>query len=257
MKKLYHENSNELWQFFIENTKNPCECGSNMFHYEYDGKNMYGVCNACGERIYTVQDEYVQGYLDLGEWKGNKQPSDYTILVDIDDVIEDLCGAWVKWLNQKYGTNVKPEEVTDWDVSKFFPTLKREQVFDPLHIEYFWYTIEPKPGAAEYLKKLIDEGYNVYLCTCTDYRNVRPKYEAIISRYFPFIGWNKVIVAHDKQMIRADFLVDDGIHNLEGGDYVKILMTAPHNRGYNASENGMYRVEGWEEIYKIIKRMSM
>lgn len=117
--------------------------------------------------------------------------------------------------------------------------------------------MEPKPGAAEYVKKLIDDGFKVYLCTSTDYRNVKPKYEAVIARYFPFIGWKKVIVAHEKQMIKADFMVDDGPHNLEGGDYVKILMSAPHNQKYNAEENGMYRVNNWEDIYKLIKRMAV
>ena len=42
--------------------------------------------------------------------------SDITILIDIDDTIEDLLAAWCKWLNDLYGLNVKPDEVTDWDV---------------------------------------------------------------------------------------------------------------------------------------------
>jgi hypothetical protein len=43
-------------------------------------------------------------------------------------------------------------------------------------------------------------------------------------------------------MIRGDVLIDDGIHNLEGGDYKKILFTAAHNRNYDAEANGMIRV---------------
>ena len=27
-----------------------------------------------------------------------------TVLIDMDDTIEDLVGAWVKYLNTKYGT---------------------------------------------------------------------------------------------------------------------------------------------------------
>ena len=40
-----------------------------------------------------------------------------TILVDIDDTIEYLCKAWVEWLNEKYGTTVKYEDITDWNIS--------------------------------------------------------------------------------------------------------------------------------------------
>lgn len=50
-------------------------------------------------------------------------------------------------------------------------------------------------------------------------------------------------------------LIDDGIHNLEGGDYKKILFTAAHNRNYDAEANGMIRVRNWDEVVKIIDGM--
>lgn len=182
--------------------------------------------------------------------------SDITILVDMDDTIVDLLGAWCYWLNQKYGTHVSVDEVTDWDISKFFPTLTKAEVFEPLHNENFWYYVEPKSKAVEYVKKFIDDGFNVYLCTSTDYRNVKPKYERVILNYFPYIHWQKVIVAYDKAMIKADFLIDDGVHNLENGKYIKVLMTAPHNRKYDAEGNGMIRVSDMEDAYNKIHEIA-
>lgn len=61
-----------------------------------------------------------------------------------------------------------------------------------------------------------------------------------------------MIITANKQMIRGDVLIDDGVHNLEGGSYKKILMTAPHNRNYDAEANGMIRVSNWTEIEKSI-----
>ena len=51
-------------------------------------------------------------------------------------------------------------------------------------------------------------------------------------------------------------LIDDGIHNLEGGAYKKILFTAAHNRDYDAEAHGMTRVHGWDEIVGIIDGMN-
>ena len=65
-----------------------------------------------------------------------------------------------------------------------------------------------------------------------------------------------MIVAAKKQMIRGDVMVDDGPHNLEGGDYIRILMNAPHNRSYNAEEHGMIRAFSWREIYGIISEIA-
>ena len=48
-------------------------------------------------------------------------------------------------------------------------------------------------------------------------------------------------------------MIDDAPHNLEGGEYLGLLMYSPHNRGYNAEEQGFIRVDNWEQIYNTIK----
>lgn len=58
-----------VWTYYTSNTQNPCECGSNCYHYEYDGQKVIGVCNACSQDIYEVKSEYVQEYLDKGIWE--------------------------------------------------------------------------------------------------------------------------------------------------------------------------------------------
>lgn len=176
------------------------------------------------------------------------------ILVDVDDTIGDLLSAWLDFLNNKYGTNIHNDEITEWDITKFFPSLTREQIYEPLHTDEFWKTVKPKPGAAKYMKLLLDAGFEIYLCTSTDYRNIRAKFEFFIKKYFPFIKWDDVIVTHKKQMIKADYLIDDGVHNLEGGEFTKLLVSSPHNRAYNAEANGMIRVNNWHEIYRLLKQ---
>lgn len=176
------------------------------------------------------------------------------LLIDIDDTIEELLVAWCHWLNWLHYTNVTPDDIRDWDMQKAFPTLTKEEIYEPINRDDFWQTVPPKQDAMEYVKKLYDEGYEIYLCTSTDYRNVKVKYEHIVQKYFPYIEWNHVIIANNKQMIRADYLIDDGVHNLENGDFTKILMTAPHNRDYDAEANGMYRVSHWKEVYDIIHK---
>lgn len=182
--------------------------------------------------------------------------SDITILIDIDDTMTDLVAAWCEWLNGLYNLNVNPEEITEWKITKFYPTLTEEQVFEPLHIDRFWETVKPKDESVKYVKQLIDDGFNVYLCTSTDYRNIKPKYENVIMKYFPFISWKQVIVTSRKQMIESDFLIDDGVHNHEGGGYINILVSAPHNREYDAEANGMIRSENWEFTYNTVVHLS-
>lgn len=177
-----------------------------------------------------------------------------TILVDVDNVLEDLNQAWVNAVNEKYGTNVSPNDIVSWDIEQFFDGLSRTQVFSPLHDKRFWESLEPIDGAPEYLKKLIDDGYQVLLVTSSHPDTIQYKYRFIV-KYFPYISFKDIIFASKKQMIRGDVMIDDAPHNLEGGEYLGLLMYSPHNRGYNAEEQGFIRVDNWEQIYNTIKNI--
>ena len=178
------------------------------------------------------------------------------IVVDIDDVLNELCKCWVQTLNEKYNFFVRHEDITDWNIQRFFPELTEQDVHDVLLDETFWKTVTPKQDAMQYMMKLYQDNHDIYICTATHYNNIKVKFENIIQRYYPFILWNKVIIAHNKQMIRCDVMVDDALHNLIGGEYHKILMSAPHNANCNVEQYGIHRANNWLEIYEIIKELT-
>ena len=179
-----------------------------------------------------------------------------TILVDMDDTIEQLLKAWVSGVNEKYSRSVGYDEILSWNVSAAYDGLTFEQVYEIPMQPGFWKTVEPIPGAAEALQRLMQAGHEIYIVTATPYESINEKMTDLLFRWFPFLTWNRVIIAFNKQMIRGDVLIDDGIHNLEGGEYTKILMTAPHNRNYDAEAHGMIRVHNWEEIEAVIEDLA-
>ncbi|MCH5199025.1 MAG: hypothetical protein J1E34_08995 [Oscillospiraceae bacterium] len=178
-----------------------------------------------------------------------------TILVDMDDTIEQLLKAWVKGVNDKYARCVSYNDITSWDVSAAFPGLTHKQVYEIPMQTGFWKTVEPIADAPEVLSHLIDAGHKIFIVTATPYQSVFEKMNEVLFKYFPFLSWEQVIIANRKQMIIGDVLIDDGVHNLEGGQYIKILMTAPHNIHYDAEANGMIRVQSWKEIEKVIESL--
>ena len=178
-----------------------------------------------------------------------------TILVDADGVLEDLTQKWVIYLNEKYGTSVQYEDIAEWDMTKSFPSLTREQVCGAELEDELYDHLEPYEGAVKYVKKLIDDGHTVYVVTTSPYQAIKAKIEKVILKHFTYLSWKDIIVTSNKKMIKGDVLVDDGVHNLLGGEYRKILMTAPYNRSFNAEENGMIRVNNWVEIYESISGM--
>lgn len=206
-----------------------------------------------------------------------------TILVDMDDTIENLLVHWIDWLNEAYGTSVDAEEIRSWNIQEAFPDLTAEQVYEPLLLDEFWFRVTPKPDAQEYLQTLADDGHEIYITTSSNYKTIPVKMEHVLFKYFPWLDWDHVIIASRKQMIRGDVMVDDGPHNLEGGRYYKILMDAPHNRDYtppddpifpkriseakcgarflplfDATEaNNMIRARNWQEVYAVITHLAV
>ena len=179
-----------------------------------------------------------------------------TILVDMDDTIEQLLEAWVERCNILYGRHASVLDVTDWNVAAAFPGLTREQVYGVIEEPGFWKGVLPKPGAAEALRSLAEKGHEIYIVTATEYKHLAEKMDEVLFRYFPFLKWEQVIVTRRKQMIRGDILIDDGPHNLLGGAYRKILFDAPHNRFFDAEGNGMIRVRNWQEAEQAVERIA-
>lgn len=63
-----YDESKDIWCYYDGKNRNPCGCGSNCYHYEYDGEKIYGVCNACKADIYEMKPEYVEEKLKQGVW---------------------------------------------------------------------------------------------------------------------------------------------------------------------------------------------
>lgn len=179
----------------------------------------------------------------------------FVVLIDMDDTIENLLPAWLKYLNAKYRRNVQPKDVTSWHIHDFYPDVDYDYIYEPLHNKDFWYTVSVKEDAVEYMRKLYDEEFQLYICTHSCIDTLATKIEAILTRYFPYIDDKHVIVTYNKQMLSADVLIDDGPHNLINGNYAKLLYYSPHNESFDAENNGMIRVYNWEEVYDNIHNL--
>jgi len=178
-----------------------------------------------------------------------------TILIDMDDVLEQLVNGWTAYLNKTYGTEVSPDAVTDWDVSLAFPTLTKEQVYSVTMQDELWDYVYPMPGADEVLRRLLAEGHELFVVTATTYETLRAKMDKVLFKYFPYIDWQHVIITGCKGMVKGDVLIDDRPQNLLDGSYRRILFTARHNRGFDAASIGAVRCDTWEDVYEAVESL--
>ena len=177
------------------------------------------------------------------------------ILVDMDDTIENLTEAWINYANTRFGTAVNAADVTTWDPSEAFSTVSHDEMYALLLEDALYETVKPFEGAVHSFQQLISDGHEIFIVTNSPYQVIKSKMEKVLFRHFPFLQWKNVIITGSKTLIEGDVLIDDGVHNLQNGKYMKLLFSAPHNLNYDAAVNGMARVNNWKEVYGVISEI--
>lgn len=178
------------------------------------------------------------------------------VLSDADDTIENLIECWVGALNKTHRLSVTPEDVKTWDFSEAFPMLSDKEIYAPLYVKEIWKELQPIKDSYRYLKQIMDDGHDLNIVTATNYHTCDVKIARILE-IFPFLSWEQFVITSHKQIIMGDILIDDGVHNLIGGDYKKVLFDQPHNRSFNEQEIGAIRVYNWEQAYKVVNDMAL
>ena len=181
-----------------------------------------------------------------------------TILVDMDDTIENLCEAWCAALNKQHNLRVKPQNIKEWDLRQSFPTLTPKQIYAPLFNDAFWDTVKPIPGAQKALRELAEDGHRLLIVTASHPETVSAKLNKVLFRYFPFLGYRDVIVASQKDVIRGDVRIDDNPENLTlvNDGSLRILFNRPHNESFNADAHNIERADDWDEIKAMVSLYS-
>lgn len=170
-----------------------------------------------------------------------------TIAVDMDEVIADLLGHWIEAINEYEGESLKREEILDWDMTKYVSCGKKVYT----HLTYDLFRNLPVIKDSQRVVKELMKEYEVYIVsTATNHPESMLAKLEWLKEHFPFISSDNVVLCGNKRIINTDFMIDDGMHNLESFKGTGILFDAPHNR----LETEFMRVKSWNDIEEYLLR---
>lgn len=185
----------------------------------------------------------------------------FTVLFDMDDVLLNTVTNWVDSINKKYGTNVKIEDVVDWDITVPFPNLKKSDIFSILSEREFWKKVGPTKDSIEILRSLNRQSnIDLYIVTAAIPKTFIVKYEECFRIHFPFIKSKQIICCNNKHLIDGDFIIDDNADNFrQKTDYQKlpkrILFDRPWNKNEPCSKYD-YRAYCMKDVMSIINNFT-
>jgi 5'(3')-deoxyribonucleotidase len=166
------------------------------------------------------------------------------IAIDQDDVVAELLKKWLATYNELYGDNLRKEDVLSWDVSEWVKPKCGNRIYEILSTHKFYRDLEVVKDSQEVIEWL-QENYEVYFVTNAMFtrESFKSKWDWLREN-FPFVSESHIVFCADKSIIKADYLIDDGPHNLKTFDGIGLLYDCAHNR--NVSE--FRRVNNWEDI---------
>jgi len=175
-----------------------------------------------------------------------------TIGFDLDGVVVDSPQQVVNYVNERLGLNLCMDDFKTYSMEDALPDQYKWIIDMAFKDPVMWKKVGLIGGAYEVIKKLWDEGHDIYFVTSSLPQNLKKKIGHLARNldFFPKdYVWRHTINTQCKQLIRLDVLVDDALFNLIGDkEYVSICMDMPYNQT-NKPIPMFSRVYNWSDVY--------
>ena len=172
--------------------------------------------------------------------------NEYSILIDWDDVLCQCNEYLLKLINEKHGTNYKLKHLTNWGGTG-----------DPILDHRFKYMEDPMfhknapmyPGAKSFIYELINLGCDVFIMTAVPASQTAMRMERIMKE-FPEFDPGNVIFGSRKDLVKADFMLDDACHNILGSTATYPVL---FRRPWNAHCTGLMAVNDYQGFLTLVR----
>lgn len=167
------------------------------------------------------------------------------IAIDMDEVLADTLGALIDTVNERLDLGITYDQLDGQKLRHAMPEhdgLLTEILREP----GFFRSLEVLPDAREVVEQLTHQ-YDVYIATAAmDVpTSFHEKYEWL-REHFPFLDPQHFVFCGVKNIVNADYLIDDNPRQLSRFEGKPIMFDAPHN----VHEDRFIRLNNWKEVAK-------
>lgn len=176
------------------------------------------------------------------------------IALDMDGPVSDLHTEWYRRYNKDYNDTLTLGRVTHWDLHKFVKPECGKKIYDYLSQPDLYEGVPVVEGAKDGVKALREMGNTVVFVTAGVLGNLDQKLAWLHNHSFLDEGRHMkgVIFAYDKDLIRAQVLIDDGPHNIQAFGGMGIVWDAPYNKSIQRKHQ---RIKSWAELPDLWRKL--
>jgi 5'(3')-deoxyribonucleotidase len=167
------------------------------------------------------------------------------ILVDMDGVLADVYTRFFELYKEETGLRKTMDDVIGLKEGEAFP-----EVYRWVETPGFFRNL-PLISDSQRILKLLNDKYEIIVVSmATEYPESLTDKQLWLNEHFPFISWRQVVLCGNKNLIRADLMIDDHFKNLDNFDGQTIIFKQPHN--LNRTDHHHTIVSSWAEIEQLL-----
>lgn len=171
------------------------------------------------------------------------------LAIDMDDVIADSMTLILNKYNKEYNTNLSKNDLHGKTIYDLIPTEHIPAIKHYQNTRGFYKDVPLIPQANHAIPELTTK-YDIFIVSAAlEFPNSLPDRFDFIGDHFPMIPWNNIVFCGNKQIVKADYIIDDMLENINSYSTKGFLFSAYHNIGIE-HEN---RVEDWEHAIKLLE----
>lgn len=166
------------------------------------------------------------------------------IAIDMDETICDTLARHLDWYNSEFQQKLTKADLYATKIYKVVPEAHVARVRAYPDIPAFFEDIPPYENAIEVIREL-HEHYEIVIATAAMEHptSFTPKYQWLV-KHLPFLSPMNFIFCGKKNVVQADYLIDDSSRHFEGFVGQGLLFSAAHNM----EEAAAVRMNDWLDV---------
>lgn len=174
------------------------------------------------------------------------------IAIDFDEVLFPTLEKVLEIYNKKHENQLTLSQITTYNLYECLDNAVADELISLFVDKNVYNNLQPYKGSIKAVKTLADKGYEIYVATASDLRNMEWK-EKLLQRYFPFIPRENLIRIHNKKLLNVDVLVEDKLDNLQNTFADRVCFDQPWNQDDDFDYvYSISRIHNWGEIINVI-----
>jgi 5'(3')-deoxyribonucleotidase len=177
------------------------------------------------------------------------------IAIDFDQTLFPTLEKVLEAYNKRHDVNIEISQITTYNLYECLDNAVADELISLFIDKNVYNNLQPYKGSIKAVKTLADKGYEIYVATASDLKNMEWK-EKLLQRYFPFIPRENLIRIHNKKLLNIDVLIEDKLDSLIQTFAERVCFNQPWNQDKEADYvYSIYRIHNWSEIINVINNI--